>query len=215
MNTEIIGIFVTFLVAVGISIPLGKYIAKVYAGKPTFLDGLMTPLEAFFYKSSRIKPDEGMNWKQHLLALLTINAVWFVMGFVLLLTQGSLPLNPDNNPSMSPDLAFNTIISFLVNCNLQHYAGETGVTYLTQIWLMFLQFVSAATGMAAAAAVFEAFRSKTTQLLGNFYVYFVKSITRILLPISIIVATILLFQGTPMTFEGKDTITTLEGQQLG
>jgi len=214
MNTEIIGILVTFLTAIGISIPLGKYIAKVYAGQPTFLDKIMLPLEQFFYKCSRIKSEEGMTWKQHLVALLTLNAVWFVVAFILLLTQGSLPLNPDHNPSMSPDLAFNTAISFLVNCNLQHYAGETGVTYLAQLALMFLQFVSAATGMAAAVVVFEAFRNKTTTLLGNFYVYFVQSITRILLPLSVIVAAILIFQGTPMTFEGKDTITTLEGQQV-
>lgn len=214
MNTEIAGILVTFLVAIGISIPLGKYIAKVYAGQPTFLDGILSPLENLFYKSSKINPEEGMNWKQHLKALLTINAVWFVFVFILLLTQGSLPLNPDRNPSMSPDLAFNTSISFLVNCNLQHYAGETGVTYLTQIALLFLQFVSAATGMAAAITVFEAFKNKTTILLGNFYVYFLKSITRILMPLSLIVATILIFQGTPMTFEGKDTITTVEGQQV-
>lgn len=214
MNTELFGIIVTFLVAVGIAIPLGKYIAKVYAGQPTCLDGILSPVERFLYKSSKIQPRESMNWKQHLLALLTINAVWFVVGFILLLTQGSLPLNPDHNPSMPPDLAFNTIISFLVNCNLQHYAGETGVTYLTQLWLMFLQFVSAATGMAAAVAVFEAFKHKTTTLLGNFYVYFVQSITRILLPISVVVAVILIFQGTPMTFEGKDSITTLEGQQV-
>ncbi|WP_158963734.1 potassium-transporting ATPase subunit KdpA [Myroides fluvii] len=214
MNTEIFGIIVTFLVAIGISIPLGKYIAKVYAGQPTCLDGIMAPIENLFYKSSKIRPEEGMNWKQHLVALLTINAVWFAVGFVLLLTQGSLPLNPDNNPSMPPDLAFNTIISFLVNCNLQHYAGETGVTYLTQLGLMFLQFVSAATGMAAAVAVFEAFKQKKTTLLGNFYVYFVKSLTRILLPISMVVAVILIFQGTPMTFEGKDSMTTLEGQQV-
>lgn len=214
MNTELFGIMVTFLVALGIAIPLGKYIAKVYAGQPTCLDGMMSPVERFLYKSSKIQPTESMNWKQHIIALLTINAVWFVLGFVLLLTQGSLPLNPDHNPSMAPDLAFNTIISFLVNCNLQHYAGETGVTYLTQMVLMFLQFVSAATGMAAAVAVFEAFKHKTTTLLGNFYVYFVQSITRILLPISLVVAVVLIFQGTPMTFEGKDTITTLEGQQV-
>ncbi|MBB1137931.1 potassium-transporting ATPase subunit KdpA [Myroides sp. WP-1] len=214
MNTEVIGIIVTFLVAIGISIPLGKYIAKVYGGQSTCLDRLLTPIENLLYTSSKIKPEEGMNWKQHLVALLTINAVWFVIGFILLVTQGSLPLNPDNNPSMSPDLAFNTIISFLVNCNLQHYAGETGVTYLTQMVLMFLQFVSAATGMAAAVVVFEAFKHKTTTVLGNFYVYFVKSLTRILLPLSFIVAVILIFQGTPMTFEGKDSITGIEGQQV-
>ena len=99
--------------------------------------------------------------------------VWFLLGMLILMTQGGLPLNPDNNPSMSPDLAFNTTISFVVNCNLQHYSGETGISYLGQIWLMFLQFVSAGTGMAAAAVVFRAFRDKTATQLGNFYNFFV------------------------------------------
>jgi len=146
-------------------------------------------------------------------AMLTINLVWFVIGFILLQTQQWLPLNPDGNPNMSPDLAFNTTISFLVNCNLQHYSGETGVSYLSQLFLMFLQFVTAATGMAAMAVLFKAFKEKTTTELGNFYDYFMKSMTRILIPISIIVAFILAANGTPMTFEGKDHITTLEGQK--
>lgn len=154
-----------------------------------------------------------MNWKQNMYAMLTINLVWFVIGFILLQTQQWLPLNPDNNPNMSPDLAFNTTISFLVNCNLQHYSGETGVSYLSQLFLMFLQFVTAATGMAAMAVLFKAFKEKTTTELGNFYDYFMKSMTRILIPISIIVAFILSANGSPMTFEGKDHITTLEGQK--
>ena len=211
MNTEILGIIAMFALTVALAIPFGKYIAKVYEGSKTLLDPVFNPIEKLFYKISVINPNKEMTWKQHLVALLTINFVWFLLGMLILMTQGSLPLNPDNNPSMSPDLAFNTTISFVVNCNLQHYSGETGMSYLGQMWLMFLQFVSAGTGMAAAAIVFRAFRDKATTHLGNFYNFFVKSCTRILLPVSIIVAVILLFQGTPMTFEGKDSITTLQG----
>jgi len=99
-------------------------------------------------------------------ALLTINLVWFLFAMFILMCQGWLPLNPDGNPSMSPHLAFNTAISFLVNCNLQDYSGETGATYLSQlICLMFLQFVSAATGLAAAAIVFNALKERTTDKL--------------------------------------------------
>ncbi len=211
MNTEILGIIAMFALTIALAIPFGKYIAKVYEGSKTLLDPVFNPIEKLFYKISVINPNKEMTWKQHLVALLTINFVWFLLGMLILMTQGSLPLNPDNNPSMSPDLAFNTTISFVVNCNLQHYSGETGMSYLGQMWLMFLQFVSAGTGMAAAAIVFRAFRDKATTQLGNFYNFFVKSCTRILLPVSIIVAVILLFQGTPMTFEGKDSITTLQG----
>ena len=214
MNSEIFGVIVQFLVAIALSIPLGNYIARVYLNKSTFLDRLISPIEKLLFKISGINSEEQMNWKQHLSALLTINLIWFIIGFILLMTQGLLPFNPDKNPSMSPDLAFNTIISFVVNCNLQHYSGETGVSYLAQLWLMFLQFVSAATGMAAAVTLFEAFRQKTTTTLGNFYTYFIKSITRILLPLCVIVSSILIFQGTPMTFEGKDEMMTLEGNKV-
>lgn len=210
MNTEILGIIAMFALSIALAIPFGKYIAKVYAGSKTLLDPVFNPIERFFYKVSGIDSNKEMTWKQHLVALLTINFVWFLLGMLILMTQGILPLNPDNNPSMSPDLAFNTTISFVVNCNLQHYSGETGLSYFGQMWLMFLQFVSAGTGMAAAAIIFRAFRDKTTTQLGNFYNFFVKSCTRILLPVSFIVAIILLFQGTPMTFEGKDSITTLQ-----
>ncbi len=214
MNTEILAIVVIFLGTLLLAIPLGKYIAKVYAGEKTLLDFLFNPIEKLFYKISGINPSIEMNWKQHLKALLAINLVWFLLGMLLMMTMGSLPLNPDNNPSMSADLAFNTVISFVVNCNLQHYSGETGLSYLGQIYLMFLQFVSAATGMAAAVIVFKAFREKSTELLGNFYEFFLKSCTRILLPLSVIVATILVFSGTPMTFNGKDTITNLQGETV-
>ena len=211
MNTEILGIVAMFLLTLALAIPLGKYISKVYGMEKTWLDFIFNPLEKMFFKLSGFNPAIEMNWKQHLKALLTINLIWFILGMIIMMTMGSLPLNPDGNPSMPADLAFNTVISFVVNCNLQHYSGETGITYLGQFYLMFLQFVSAAPGMAAAVVVFRAFRDKTTTELGNFYTYFMKSCTRILLPLSFVVAILLVFQGTPMTFDGKDTITTLQG----
>ncbi len=214
MSTEILGIIVIFVLSVILAIPLGKYITKVYAGSKTLLDPVFNPVERLFYRVSGIDPDKEMNWKQHLVALLTINLIWFLLSMLILMTMGSLPLNPDHNPGMPPDLAFNTAISFVVNCNLQHYSGETGISYLGQMWLMFLQFVSAGTGMAAAVVVFRAFRDKTTTRLGNFYNYLVKSCVRILLPISLLIALVLVFEGTPMTFEGKDSITTLQGDPI-
>lgn len=214
MNTEILGVVTVFLLTIVLAIPIGKYIAKVYLGDKTLLDPIFNPIERFIFKISGINDKEEMNWKQHLKALLSVNLGWFILCFFVLIFQGSLPLNPDGNPSMSADLAFNTAISFVVNCNLQHYSGETGLSYLGQLMLMFLQFVSAGVGMAAAAMVFNAMKERTTEHLGNFYNYFIKSCTRILLPLSAIVAVVLIFSGTPMTFEGKDHITTLQGDTV-
>lgn len=214
MNTEILGIIAMFGITLLLAIPLGKYIAKVYAEEKTFLDPIFNPLERFVFLISGINTKLEMTWKEHLTALLTINLLWFLMSMVILMNMEYLPLNPDANPSMSADLAFNTSISFLVNCNLQHYSGETGISYLGQIWLIFLQFVTAGIGMAAAVVIFKAFREKTTTQLGNFYNFFLKSCTRILLPISLLIAIILLFEGTPMTFEGKDKIVSLEGTEI-
>ena len=203
-----------FVATIALAIPLGKYIAKVYAGEKSLLD-FFAPLENFFFRISGIDAKREMTWKESMVALLTINLVWFLFAMFIFMCQGWLPLNPDGNPSMSSHLAFNTTISFLVNCNLQHYSGESGVSYLSQlISLMFLQFVSAATGLAAAAIVFNALKARTTKTLGNFYNYFIKSLTRILLPLSIVVAIIFILNGMPMTFHGKDTITSLQGDTV-
>lgn len=215
MNAELLGVIIMFLGTLLLSIPLGRYIAKVYAGNPVWTDKIFDPIEKLFFRASRIDTSREMTWKQHLAALLTINLIWFLWAMFCLLNQGWLPMNPDHNVSQTPDLAFNTAISFLVNCNLQHYSGETGVSYFTQVFgLMFLQFVSAATGMAAAAVVFNALKERTTDKLGNFYNYFLKSCTRILLPICILIGTIQIFEGSPMTFKGMDTITTMQGDTV-
>lgn len=214
MNTEILGMILMFALTLLLAIPFGKYIARVYQGSNTLFDPVFNPLEKLFYRASGIDHTEEMGWKKHLKLLLSLNFIWFMMGMAVLMCQGWLPLNPDSNPNMTPDLAFNTSISFVVNCNLQHYSGETGVSYLSQLFLMFLQFVSAGTGLAAGAVLFNALKERTTTTLGNFYVYFIKSCTRILLPLSVVTAVILMVNGTPMTFEGKQGMVTLEGETV-
>ena len=214
MNSEILGTILIFLATLLLAYPLGKYIAKVFEGEKN-ITNFLNPVERFFFRICGINPNESMNWKQFLKAMLTINMLWLVYAFFALIFQDKLPLNPDGNPGQTPDLAFNTAISFLVNCNLQHYSGESGLTYFTQLFVItFLQFVSAATGIAMLVGLLNAFKEKTTQNLGNFWNYFVKSITRILLPLSIVVAIILAFNGTPTSFDGKDTIITLQGDTV-
>ena len=214
MNTELTGIIVSFLLTVLLAYPMGKYIAKVYGGEKTLFD-FLKPVENFIYRISGINPKQAMTWKEFLKAMLTINLLWLVYAFFMFLFQAHLPLNPDGNPNMTPDLSFNTAISFLVNCNLQDYSGETGVTYLTQLFVItFLQFVSAATGIACLVALFNGLKEKTTNNLGNFWHIFTITITRILLPLCIIVAVLLAFNGTPASFDGKDTITTLQGDTM-
>ena len=208
------GVLVIFLLPILAAVPFGMYISKVYKGEKTWLD-FLRPLERFLFRVSGIDPEKEMNWKQHLAALLTINAVWLVYAFVMLITQTIHFWNPDHNPSMSLHLAFNTAVSFLVNCNLQDYSGETGASYLSQTAVFtFLQFVSAATGMAAAVVIFNAFREKTTDKLGNFFNYFLKSVTRILLPVAILIAVVLVFRGVPQTFKGKETLLTMQGEPM-
>ncbi len=222
MQIEILNITLTFLATIALAWPLGRYISKVYSGEKTWLDAVFNPIERCVYRLSGIEAQREMTWQENLRALLTINLVWFAGTFLILINQGWLPLNPDGNPSMSPDLAFNTAISFLVNCNLQHYSGETGLSYFGQLTLVFLQFVSAGTGMAAAAIVFKAMRNRPnngrTSLepngMGNFYDLFFKSTLRILLPLSIIMGIAMLFNGTPMNFEGKETIITMQNDTV-
>lgn len=213
MNTELLGSIAQIVLMIVLAWPLGKYIAKVYKGEKTCLD-FLAPVERFIFKVCGIDPSVEMSWKSFLKALLTINLFWFFWGIVLLYVQQYLPFNPDGNSGQSSHLSFNTCISFMVNCNLQHYSGESGLTYFTQLFvIMLFQFLTAATGMAALAGVFKAMGEKTTQTIGNFWNLLMKSTTRILLPLSLIVGFVLILQGTPMGFDGKMKLTTLEGQE--
>ena len=214
MNTELTGVVATFLLTVLLAFPLGKYIAKVFKGERTITD-FLNPVERLIFRLCGIDPTKKMNWKEFLKAMLTINSLWFVYAFVMFLLQGRLPLNPDGNPSMTPDLGFNTAASFITNTNMQFYSGETGVTYLTQLFVItFLQFVSAATGVACAVALFNALKEKTTNNLGNFWLLLTKTVTRIFLPLSIVIAVLLAFHGTPTSFDGKDTVITMQGDTV-
>ena len=214
MNGEITGVVVMFLLAVLLAWPLGKYISRVFSGERTITD-FMNPFEKFLFRFCGINTRENMNWKQFLKAMLTINMLWFIYAFLLLIFQDRLPLNPDGNGAQSPDLAFSTAISFLVNCDLQHYSGESGLTYFTQLFVVtFLMFVSAATGIAALIGVLNGLREKTTQHLGNFWIIFTKSITRILLPLCIVGAILMAMNGTPTSYDGKDQVVTLQGDSV-
>lgn len=212
---EIFTIIFIFILTVVLAIPLGKYIAKVYAGDKTFLDRVIYPIENYIYKIIGIDPMIEMNWKEHLKTLLTVNIIWLPITMFILLNQDWLPLNPDHIPAMSPDLAFHSTCAFITNCFQQHYSGESGMSYLSQTVVMLsCFFLTPAITLAAMAAVFNALKEGSTAKLGNFYVYFVKSITRILFPISFVLAIVHLFNGIPMTFEGADIITTLQGDTV-
>ncbi|OQP55847.1 potassium-transporting ATPase subunit KdpA [Niastella yeongjuensis] len=212
MYTEIFGVMIIFTLTVALAIPFGKYIAKVYSEEKTFLDPILYPIERFIYRFIRVDPNREMNWKQHLVTLLNINVIWFPLVFFILMNQDWLPMNPDKIPAMSPDLAFHSTCAFITNCNQQHYSGETGMSYLSQVVIMFsLFFLTPSITLAAMAVLFNALRERSTKKLGNFYNYYIRSITRILLPLSFAVAVIFLFNGIPMTFKGADTYTTLQG----
>ncbi len=215
LGTDILGIVIMFTAMVALAIPFGKYIAKVYVGEKTFLDPVFNPIEKFIYKFIGIDPNEEMNWEQHLKTLLTINIIWFPLTMLILMNQDWLPLNPDKIPAMSPDLAFHSTCAFITNCFQQHYSGESGMSYLSQLVIMFsLFFLTPSVTLAAMAVVFNALKERTTEKHGNFYNYYVRSITRILLPVSIITAIIFLFNGMPMTFSGTHTFTSLQGDTV-
>ena len=214
MNTEILGIVLMYGLVIALAIPFGKYLGMVLGNEKTWLDPIFQPIENFIYKISGIQSNVEMNWKQNLVSLLSINGVWLILSMLVLTNMSWLPLNPDENPSMSIHLAFNTANSFVCNTNLQHYSGESGLSYLGQLILMLWQFLSAATGLAIAAVVIVAMKEKTANHIGNFNVLLVKSSLRILLPLSILIASILVFNGTPMTFKGKTEMLSLQGDTM-
>lgn len=206
-----IELFTMILVIVLLTKPVGTYMYKIFEYKPMKLDKVFLPVENFIYKLSGINAEEEMSWKKYALSFLLVNTVMMIIGYIILRIQGFLPLNPTGVKNMESSLAFNTAISFTTNTNLQHYAGENGVTFLSQmIVIVFLMFTSAASGLVTAAAIMRGL-SRKTDGLGNFYADFVRVVVRLLLPISAIVTLILVWQGVPQTFAGKVVVDTLEG----
>ncbi len=205
---------VLVVLPIATSIPLGLYMAQVFEGKRTLLDPVLVPVEKAVLKLSGVDPAEEMDWKRYSRALLLSNVCMWMVTFLVVSLQGILPLNPDGIGGMEPTLAFNTISSFTTNTNLQHYSGEAGLSYLSQmIAITFLQFVTAATGMAALVAIIRALGGNGLKTLGNFYVDLTRASVRALLPLAILVALVLISQGAPMTFEGAAQAATLEGAE--
>lgn len=214
MLTDSLGFVLIFIVTLCLAIPLGAYMKRVYNNDSSFLD-FMLPLEKRLFKICSIDPQKSMDWKQYLLALLTIQVVWVVPAFIALMLQGELFLNPAAIPGMDWHLALNTAVSFLTSTNLQHYSGETGASYLSQIGVFtFLQFVSAATSLAAGVAIVRGLTADPGTGVGNFFSDLLRSCTRILLPLSVIAALLMMIGGMPMNFKGPDKIITLQGDSV-
>ncbi|HEY9862568.1 MAG TPA: potassium-transporting ATPase subunit KdpA [Candidatus Obscuribacterales bacterium] len=187
----------------------GTYIANVFLGEKTLLDPILNPLERLIYNLSGVHFQRDMTGWQYASAMLLINLVMGVFVYFIISFQGVLPLNPNQLNPPSWDLTLHTTISFLTNTNQQHYSGENTLSYASQILALgFLMFTSAATGLAVSIAFI---RGITGRSLGNFYVDLIRSITRILLPISLIGAVILLALGVPETLAGSQIVTPLDG----
>ena len=198
-----------FLVMV---IPAGMYLYHIAAGKHTLADLVFDRVDNVIYKIGSVHPQRGMNWKTYALALLGTNAVMILLGYIVLRIQ-SIPLfNPNGIEGMEPSLSFNTIISFMTNTNLQHYSGESGLSYLSQMLVItFMMFVSAASGYAACIAFIRGLAGKTRDNVGNFFADLVRITTRVLLPFSIVGGLLLVWQGVPQNFSGNVVMDTIEG----
>jgi potassium-transporting ATPase potassium-binding subunit len=207
-----IQIALTLLIVIVMTPILGGYIARIFLGERTRLDRILTPLESIIYRLSGIRTQTDMTGWQYIRAVLISNLVMAVMVFMILMFQGILPLNPTALGAPTWDTALHTTISFITNTNQQHYSGETTLSYFSQtVALGFLFFTSAATGIAVAIAFI---RGLTGRPLGNFYVDLTLSITRILLPISLVGAVVLMVAGVPETLSAPVLVPTLEDPTL-
>jgi K+-transporting ATPase ATPase A chain len=214
MLADSCGFVLIFLITLILALPLGKYMKKVYAGEASALD-FLKPAEKWILKLCGIDAAKSMDWRQYLIALLTIQLVWLLPALVALMYQGKLFLNPAHIGNMEWSLAINSAISFLTSTNLQHYSGEGGASYFSQIAVFtLLQFLSAATSLAAGVAIIRGLTAGTGTGIGNFFTDFLRSITRILFPLSIIVAIIFMAGGMPMNFKAGKTIATLQGDTV-
>lgn len=194
---QIIATLAIFLILV---IPMGKYMYHIATYQKTFADKVFNPIDHFIYKICGIK-DEEMGWKKYALTLVMVNAVMVFVGYLILRIQNVLFLNPNGIEGMDASLSFNTIISFMTNTNLQHYAGESGLSYASQMCvIIFMMFTSAASGYAACMAFC---RGLSGRKMGNFYKDMVRIITRILIPVSLILGLVLVSQGVPQTLMGR------------
>jgi potassium-transporting ATPase potassium-binding subunit len=192
--------------------PLGTYIYHIFSNIPNRTDRIFGPIENVIYKIIGLKNRSEMTWKKYALSLIVVNIALVAIGYLILRLQSSLPLNPNGIANMEPTLTFNTIISFMTNTNLQHYSGETGLSYFSQMAvIMMMMFTSAATGIIVAIAFIRGLTSKG-KTLGNFFVDFVKAHVRLLLPLALVITLALVALQVPQTLSPTIQATTVEGQ---
>ena len=191
--------------------PLGAYMARVYAGERTFFGRIVGPIERLIYRIVGMRPDEEMDWKTYAIAMLLFSLIGLLALYGLQRLQSVLPLNPQHLGAVKPDLAFNTAASFVTNTNWQSYSGETTMSYLTQMLGLTVQnFVSAAIGMAVLMVVIRGFVRHSTKMLGNFWVDMTRGILYILLPLSFMLALVLVSQGVVQTLSGAHEVAVLQ-----
>ena len=210
MTSDLLQFALYAVVLVALAVPLGAYMAKIFAGER----GVLSFIERPIFALAGIKPEQGQHWSAYALALIAFNAMGFAVLFLILKFQDVLPFNPQGLPGLSGHLAFNTAISFVTNTNWQSYGGETTMSYFSQMAGLTTQnFVSAASGMAVAAAVARGLASKQVRTIGNFWADMVRSTLYILLPISIVLGLVFVATGMPQTLSPNVVATTLEGGQ--
>ena len=202
-------LFVAVLVFVK---PLGAYMARVFTGERTWLSPVFVPVENAIYRLGGVDASEEMPWYTYMFAVLAFSLIGLAWLYLLLRTQQWLPLNPQHFSAMTPDLAWNTAISFMTNTNWQFYSGESTLSYLTQMaGLAWHNFVSAAAGIALAIALIRGIVRTSVKTLGNFWVDLTRACLYILLPISIVGCLILVMQGVPQNFHSYETVKSIEG----
>ena len=204
-------IVLTLAIFMALVIPLGRYLYHIATFQHTFADPLLDRVDGGIYKLCGIKERAGMDWRKYTLSLVLTNGLMMALAYLVLRLQGLPLLNPNGAGGMEPTLGLNTAVSFMTNTNLQHYAGESGLSYLSQMLVViFMMFLSSATGYAACVAFCRGITG-AGRSMGNFYVDLVRVTTRVLLPLSLLVGLFLVFQGVPQTLGGNLTVTTLEG----
>jgi potassium-transporting ATPase potassium-binding subunit len=201
------------VVLIALGIPLGAYMARVYTGDARFAQRVLGPFERLLYRIFGVKPDAEMSWKHYAFAVMVFNLLGILIVYVLQRLQGVLPGNPNELAAVDPRVAFNTAISFGSNTNWQSYGGESTMSHLVQALALGVQnFVSAATGMAVLVALTRAWKRKHAETIGNFWVDLTRSTIYILVPLAIVTALALVWQGVPETADGKEVAALLDAQ---
>ena len=200
------------VVLLAIAYPLGLYMAKVFAGERTWLTPVLAPVERLVYRAAGIDPKNEMPWTVYAISLLLFNFACFTILYLMLRFQGVLPLNPTHAVGMSPDVAFNTAVSFVSNTNWQAYSGDTGASHLIQMaGLTWQNFISGATGITVAIALIRGLTRREVRAIGNFWVDLTRAWLYILLPVCIVLALAYVSQGVPQTLAGQVNATTVQG----